>query len=109
MSTSCRSETLTRPLARSMKPGIERTCTGSGSSISRISRRRAREADGIARRISSAPVSSIICWMCRGRYTGSPAITRRARLRSSSMKATGRMVRSMRSALAIWLPAMPAP
>ncbi|MGP5873023.1 transposase, partial [Pseudomonas aeruginosa] len=41
--------TLTRPLARSMKPGMLRTCSGNGSRDSRISRRRARVAEGIAR------------------------------------------------------------
>ena len=39
---------------------------GNASRKSRISRRRARVDDGSARRISCAPVSSIICWMCLG-------------------------------------------
>ncbi|MNQ97640.1 hypothetical protein D3C85_1132960 [compost metagenome] len=61
ISTSWISSTLTRPLARSMKPGTLRTCSGKGSSAVSISRRRPRVAEGIASNTSLALVSSIIC------------------------------------------------
>jgi hypothetical protein len=49
MSSSFRSDTCTRPCAKSSKPGKVRTCTCAARTRSNTSLRRARETDGMAK------------------------------------------------------------
>ena len=109
ISSSLKSCTVIRPLAKSVMLGRVRTCTGRPCNDSIMALRRSRVAPGIASKISVIEVSCTNLGILCEANTGTLLILRPTLAASSSTKPTNKYCLVSASANAVCTPSVPAP